>query len=320
MTPKILVTGASGFIGSEVLREFSSRYTTYGLFRSANTLFVCDSNGTKLLHIDDHEHVKRLGITHIIHCAGIAHKRLAPGTYNLRELEKINVLLVDRLAQLAKQAGVTRFVFISSIGVSGDFSSRGEKIDDEAPIRPTNPYSRSKYKAESAIRNRLLSSSCQFTILRPPLVYGEGMKGNLVLLASMISRGVPIPLSNIPNRRSLISISNLVSAIEYAAFSKKAANRVYTVADAECISFEQLTGTISLSLNRPIRTFRISHRVLRFLASAFPFLRKRIGQICDDLIVSSKAFTSDTGWLPTERQENALLKSFSRENHGQQIL
>jgi UDP-glucose 4-epimerase len=223
---RILVTGASGFVGRAVIAALAKDgHAVRAAVRRSPPAFP--GNVEVVQYGDLAEPVDwpplLAGIDVIIHLAGIAHigPRIGATLY-----DRVNHLATAQLAKAAAQAGVSRFVFISSIRAQSG-PAADHALTERDPPAPTDAYGRSKLAAEQAIRDAGLS----FTILRPVLIYGAGMKGNLAMLARVADTPLPLPVKNFVNRRSLLGIDNFISALTFVLSSPNTVGETYVVAD-----------------------------------------------------------------------------------------
>lgn len=200
----------------------------------------------------------------VVHLAGIAHRKASAD-----ELQEVNVRLPERLARQAP-----RFVFMSSVKVHGERS--GEPFTERSPIRPEDAYGESKARAEDALR---AIAGLQLVVLRPPLVYGPGVKANFLALMRAVARGWPLPLASIENRRSLIYVGNLVDAILRAL----AIEGTYLVSDGAALSTAQICRDIAASLGTHARLFPFPPRLLP-------------GKLAASLEVDDSAFRRIAAW------------------------
>jgi UDP-glucose 4-epimerase len=246
----------------------------------------------------------------IVHCAALAHRSPPRTAYEWNILEEVNINLPVRLARLAKRIGVKRFIFISSIGVHGSSTNSAPPICEESPICPTNPYALSKSIAEHRLRECLEGSSCELSIIRPALVYGPGMPGNLRLLIRGVDAVLPFPLAHIRNRRSFIYLGNLISSIEAVALHPHAAGQTFVVADEEAISTPELISSIARIRRKPCRMVPMPSRVMQF-SGRLPFVGGKIGQLIDDLVVDSRKIRHQLGWRQPFTQIDAMAEAFS---------
>jgi nucleoside-diphosphate-sugar epimerase len=235
---RILVTGRSGFIGSSLGPALEAR----GHNVRSEGVEGCDA---------------------VVHLANIAHARVDRGV-----LWKVNVEGTLRAAESAANAGVRRFVYLSSV--------KARERDDE--------YGRAKLAAERALQ--AMKSHMEIVILRPPLVYGPGVRANFLALMRAIARGWPLPFASIENRRSLVYVGNLCDAVAACVASAGAAGKTFYVADGAPLSTPALCRAIGDALGRPARLFRFPPRLL-------PFDKLR-----DSLVVDDAPLRAELGWKP----------------------
>jgi nucleoside-diphosphate-sugar epimerase len=214
----------------------------------------------------------------VLHLAGIAHRRASA-----QELEAVNVEGPVRLARAAAKLGA-RFVFMSSVKVHGD--TWDAPLSEHSPIRPADPYAASKVRAEEALA-RL--PGLRLTVLRPPLVYGPGVKANFLSLMRAIDRGWPLPLASIDNRRSFIFVGNLVDAVIRCL----TAEGTFLVSDGPAVSTPQLCRELAAALRRPARLFP-------FPASLLPC------KLAGSLEVDDSAIRSSLKWHPPFTRQQGL--------------
>ena len=223
---RILVTGASGFVGRAMVAALANDgHAVRAAVRRPTPAFP--GNVERVQHGDLAEPIDwsplLVEIDVVIHLAGIAHisPRIGAALY-----DRVNHLATAQLATAAAQAAVSRFIFMSSIRAQSG-PAADHALTERDPPAPTDAYGRSKLAAEQAVRNAGLS----FTILRPVLIYGPGVKGNLATLASVAASPLPLPVKDFVNRRSLLGLDNLLSALEFVLSSPEAVGETYAVAD-----------------------------------------------------------------------------------------
>jgi nucleoside-diphosphate-sugar epimerase len=287
----VLVTGASGFIGRATCAEFAKRgWTVRAGVRTATTDLV---KGWPLGGVDV-----------VVHLAGIAHELHGQNAESV--YQEMNCVATERLARAAMQAGVRRFVFMSSIKVNGERTPLDQPFRAGDVPQPQDRYARSKWAAERALAR--LASDLEIVILRPPLVYGPGVRANFLRLIRLVERRLPLPFAAIRNRRSLIYLGNLVELIVLAATSPAAAGRTLLAADGEDLSTPQLAREIGNALGAPARLIPMPVTLLT-LAGAVTGLRAEIGRLVDSLAVDASETRERLGWRPTSSPREGIAET-----------
>jgi len=263
---KILITGQNGFIGKALFDLLEKQgQEVVGTVRSEkkaqknkNVFPVGNINSkTNWLEILSNADV-------VIHLANRAHVLNDHEKNPLAVFREVNVEGTAQLARQAAKSGVKRFIFVSSIKVNGERTDAKPFSVSDKP-NPQEPYAVSKLEAEAVLRKISAQSFMEFVIIRPPLVYGEGVKGNFERLTRLIELGVPLPLASLSNKRSLISLENLVQLLSKCTFYPSVANQVLLVSDGSDISTPQLIKKIAHSINKPVRLFRFPPRLLNLV-------------------------------------------------------
>jgi nucleoside-diphosphate-sugar epimerase len=180
----------------------------------------------------------------------------------LTEFRMINAAGTDNLARQAARAGVRRFVYLSSVKVNGEVTSRARPFTEEDSPLPMDPYGISKYEAELALRNVARQTGLEVVIIRPPLVYGRGVKANFRRMMRLVANGVPLPLGAIDNRRSLVGLDNLIDLIVTCVDHPSAAGQTFLVSDAEDLSTTELLRRLARALGREARLIPIPGSLL----------------------------------------------------------
>jgi nucleoside-diphosphate-sugar epimerase len=226
--PNILLTGGSGFLGTALLQSnFFKEALVVGRTRPKQCRHFSLVDLDACCDLTDTLH----DIDVVVHVAARAHVMNEKFTNQLSRYRDINTLATLNLAEQAARAGVKRFIFISTIKVLGNQTVRGRRFTNEDPLNPQDPYSISKAEAEMGLKKIMDQSDMEVVIIRPPLVYGQGVKGNFASLLKLTSLSVPLPFGAIENRRSLVSVENLVDLICTCLDHPNAKNQTFLVSD-----------------------------------------------------------------------------------------
>jgi nucleoside-diphosphate-sugar epimerase len=203
----------------------------------------------------------------------------------------------------AANDGVKRFIFISSIKVNGEGRADAYTEDDE--VSPQDHYGVSKWEAEQELRKISDTTDIEMVILRPPLVYGPGVKANFLRLFKIVERGFPLPLSSIKNRRSFIYLGNLIDAIITCINHPEAAGHTFLVGDEENISTPGLIRQIALALKKPARLFSIPPFLMQ-LAGKFIGKSAAIDRLLGSLTIDSTKIRKKLEWKPPYTIEQGI--------------
>ncbi len=256
----IAITGANGFVGRALCQELSLRNIYHRRLqrKKDDNVYLVESVGPNT------QWSKALnGVDTIIHCAGLAHQKNGNYQTNLSLHDEINNKGTVNLAKQAAEQGVKRFIFISSIKVNGELSYNIPfRNTDKA--NPKEPYSISKQKAEKGLKRIAKNGKMELVIIRPPLIYGPGVKGNFKKLIKIINSGIPLPLKNIKNKKSYIYIGNLIDFIIESIYSPSAAGETFLISDDIVISSQDLVKKLAFYLNKKIFIFYFPKLFLTF--------------------------------------------------------
>jgi UDP-glucose 4-epimerase len=223
----------------------------------------------------------------------------------LAEFRRVNVEGTLRLASQAADRGVRRFVFISSIKVNGEETSPGAPFTAADAARPADPYGVSKWEAEEGLRGLARERGMDVVIIRPVLVYGPGVKANMLAMMRWLHRGVPLPLGAIHNRRSLVAVDNLVDLVMVALHHPAAANRTLLVSDDHDVSTTELLERMGAALGRPARLLPVPAALLT--AGARMLGRAEVARrLCGSLQVDIRETRATLGWIPPVSLDEGL--------------
>ena len=310
MNGKGLGTGANGFVGRGVCGTLVGRYEVRGVLRNPG-----DYNAPKGIQCitgnlsGNFDWTNALdGISAVVHCAARVHVMSEKSFDPLAEFRAINVAGTLCLARQAAEAGVRRFVFISSIKVNGEWTSPGCAFTPDQIPAPVDPYGISKMEAEQRLIELAAETEMDVVIIRPPLVYGPGVKANFLAMMRWLARGVPLPLGAIHNQRSLVGIDNLVNLILTCIDNPAAANQVFLVSDGEDLSTTELLVRMGRALGKPNRLIPMPERLLTLGASMLgkPDIAQRL---CGSLQVDITKTRELLGWQPPVSVDEGLRRT-----------
>jgi nucleoside-diphosphate-sugar epimerase len=302
----ILVTGADGFVGralcsmlTDVGHRVHHAVRTRGADGAADTVAVGDIGG------DIHWRPALDGIEAVIHLAGRAHvmQESVDAADAMAAYRRTNVRGTEQLARAAAAAGTRRLVFVSSIKVNGEATFEQPFRESDLP-RPDDDYGRSKWEAEQRLTAIAADTGLEVVIVRPPLIYGPGVKGNLARLMRTLERGVPLPLGAIDNRRSLIGLTNLTAALRACAEHPGAAGRTFLVSDGADISTPQLIRALASALECPARLIPVPIGLLQLAARLTR--SGSLARLTGSLQIDSSHIRDRLGWRPLCTLEQEL--------------
>ena len=218
---------------------------------------------------------------------------------------KVNLHGTENLAEHAVQAGVKRFVYVSSIKVNGEETQGQHSYTEQDVPAPHDPYGISKWEAEQALQRIMQGTDLEVVIVRPPLVYGPGVKGNFISLMMAINKGMPLPLAGANNMRSLIYVGNLVDVLITCATHSAAVGQTYLVRDGEDISTAVLVEKIAVALGCKSRSFYFPLGLLRLVAAMLG-RSDQVARLFGSLRVSDAKIRSELGWIQPYTLEQGL--------------
>jgi nucleoside-diphosphate-sugar epimerase len=237
-----------------------------------------------------------IGIDVVIHLAGRVHVEEETVEDSIRAYREVNTAGTVRLARMAAEQGVRRIVFLSTVGVHGNSSSsRGISEQDESA--PHDAYTLSKWEAEQDLSGICADTGLERTVIRCPLVYGPGNPGNFLRLLGWVQRGIPLPLANVRNERSMIFVENVVHAILCCATHPQAAGQTYLVCDGENVSTPELIRRIAQALDRPARLLPFPPAWLRTLGK-WTGRARDVERLLGTMIIDNSKIRKELNWKP----------------------
>ena len=298
---KILVTGASGFVGQALCSTLVAHgHVVRAAVRSVGSMPSAD--GLDVVVVGEvgaqtDWSAVLAGVDCVIHCAARAHVMHETEADALAAYRAVNVAGTQRLAERAAASGVRRLVFLSSIGVLGIHTNgRGPFFVSDAP-KPVEDYAISKWEAEQALWAVSAQTGLEMVVVRPPLVYGPWVKGNLLRLLRWVARGVPLPLGAVHNQRSLVGLSNLVDLLLHCTEHPTAAGQTFLASDGQDLSTPQLIQLMAEGMNRPARLLPMPVALLQAGGSLLG-KRGEIDRLVGSLQVDSAYTQAQLGWTP----------------------
>ncbi|MBT3812250.1 MAG: SDR family oxidoreductase [Gammaproteobacteria bacterium] len=311
---KVLVTGATGFIGKALVQTLVAQQ--FNVVAGVRQIDESQSDAQielgDLCAATDFSAVLQ-DIDVVIHLAARAHIMHNRASDPLAAFRKVNTAGTLNLAIQAAEAGVKRFIFISSIKVNGELTTSNAAFQVELIAPPLDPYALSKYEAEQGLMSLTHSTSMQVVIIRPPLVYGPDVKANFAKMINWLAKGIPLPFGAIHNKRSLIALDNLLSFIMLCITHPKATNEVFLIADGEDVSTTQLLQKIAHALHKKSVLVPVPVSWMRIVA-ALCGKQEVANRLFTSLQVDSSKATALLGWEPVisiDKQLQKMTDSYS---------
>jgi len=305
----VLVTGANGFIGQWLCKRLLTEgWCVRGAVRSsAGAASLPD--GAEAIEIEEigpsTDWSNALQNMHsVVHLAARVHIMEEAAVDPLSEFRYVNTAGTEHLARAAAKADVRRLVYASSVKVNGERTMGVPFTEDDEPA-PEDPYAISKWEAEQALQRISSESGLEIVVVRPPLVYGPGVKGNFLRLMQWVEKGIPFPLSMVCNRRSLIALDNLVDVLVSCVEHPQASGQTFLVADGEDLSTPELLRHVAEALGRRVRLFPVPPLLLQVGAKLLG-MGGITNRLCGSLVVDSCKVKKLLNWRPLVSVEEGL--------------
>jgi UDP-glucose 4-epimerase len=307
---KILVTGANGFVGSQLSEALAKsghevRNTARSLapnISPTGALITCDLEST-----DNLDHLTT-GCDAIVHLAGRAHVMSDNPATSESLYVSANVDVTRKLAQSAARTGVKRMILMSSVKVNGESTTINTPFTAQDIPNPQDPYGRSKTQAEQALWEITSTSDLEGVVIRPPLVYGPGVRANFASLIGIVGRGLPLPLGSIQNKRSFVSLDNLVDLISTTVQSPNAAGNTFLVSDGHDLSTPELVRSIASALDQSPKLFPFPSALLKLAATASG-KRGAYDRLCGSLTVDIALTKQKLSWTPPFTVQDSMQRT-----------
>ena len=309
----ILVTGATGFVGTALVRRLVDDLSFSGVVAAVRLDAVALPHGVRLAQVGDllstTEWNKALmGVDSLVHCAARVHVTQDVASDPLQVYRQVNVDGTLNLALQAAQAGVRRFVFVSSIKVNGEATLPGRAFSADEDPDPMDAYGLSKLEAERGLWKIAAQTGMEVVIVRPPLVYGPGVKANFASMMRWVSLGVPLPLGRIHNARSMVALDNLVDLLVTCLKHPAAVGQTFLVSDGEDVSTTELLRRTARAMGKRALLLPVPASWLEVVAALLG-KRAMAQRLCDSLQINMVKTRSMLGWEPPLTLDQGLKKA-----------
>ena len=302
---RLLITGATGFVGATLVQNIKSIYNITVLVRTQSNELPATIQQLVAKNIFEVDLPDNIDV--IIHLAGRAHILNDQLLDPLDEFRKVNVDGTLQLARQALEKKVKRFIFISSIGVNGSVTTQQPFTEDSIP-QPHADYAVSKLEAEQELKKLFAGSNTELVIIRPPLVYAAHAPGNFARLLKLVTTNLPLPFAGTSNKRSFVALENLVDFIQTCIEHPNAANQTFLVADQESISISELVQYLKQGMGKKARFIYLPQPLMK-LGAACIGKSKLYEQLFESLEVDTSKAQNLLGWKAPISTQQAMLKA-----------
>jgi len=309
----ILVTGATGFVGRALcIALITKGYRVTAMVRRADALLpdgVVRWVAPELPDLAPDTAQRLTGIDMVVHTAGRAHIRQDNDHDPLTAFRRVNTEGTLSLARAAASAGVRRFIFVSSIGVSGS-QSGDHAFRANDPPQPDSPYAQSKWEAEQALMHLQMATSMTMLLVRPPMIYGPAAPGNFALLARLVAKGWPLPLGGLQAPRSFVALDNVVDLLTHMVSHPNPPSGVYLVADAQITTTTQFIRAMANGMGQKLCLIPVPASLLLVLAS-LAGRGEQVRKMAVPLAIDMQSTEARLSWTPPLCMEAAMQSAFS---------
>lgn len=309
MRTKILITGSNGFLGQYLCQFLTEQnYSILAQTRKSQAFAPSNISNINFDLNDNLDNVDLSQVEAIIHCAGRAHVMNETAVSPLEAYRQTNVQGTLNLAKKAVQSGIKRFIYMSSIKVNGE-QTTAQLFKPSDVVNTNDPYGLSKYEAEQALLELSKQTGLEVVIIRPVLIYGPNVKANFKSMVELASKKLPLPIGCLDNKRSMVSIYNLVDLIHTCMTHPNANGEVFIASDQDDISVKQLFEKLAYYQNNRLLMLPMPKSLISFLASLVG--KKAVAlRLCSELVVDTSKNTQLLGWTAPYSVDASLQKMF----------
>lgn len=310
MSMAIFLTGGTGFVGSEILKSLKGfQVTCFG--RTMPNLENLENMEFVYGELTDRRALAKAldGVDVVIHSAARTHVMSDDTEVSLKLYREVNSHATANLALEAVAMGVKRFIFLSSIKVNGESTSGREPFTANEPGNPSDPYGKSKLEAEESLKRISDETGLEVVIIRPPLVYGPGVKANFASMMKLAQKNFPLPLGAIHNKRSLVALDNLVDLIITSIHHPRAANQTFLVSDDQDLSTTELLNMITRAAGHSPKLLSVPQKWFE-IAGKLVGKQEIVERLCGNLQVDITHTKNTLDWQPPLSVEEGIKRCF----------